>query len=177
MKMFNMGLVAAIGALALLATGCDSNDGDTTPITDTSDAQAEVEDDTVEDDTVEDDTVEDDTTGDVTDDTVQPAGACTNAADLAIVSTENVNGTASSCGLGCLGEADERQCSITCIQQTHTITDECAGCYGDIVACTITNCVGECAADPSAAVCTQCQQDAGCTAAFYECTGLTPPSE
>jgi hypothetical protein len=54
------------------------------------------------------------------------------------------------------------------------VTQDCAGCYADIVICTLNNCVGYCAVDPESQDCFDCQVDKGCRAAFDSCSGLPP---
>jgi hypothetical protein len=111
-------------------------------------------------------------------DTGAEANACTNDADTAVLADggdEAVAGTAGDCGLGCLGEdgeAAQRECAITCIVADHALSNECAGCYGDIVACSIRECLAPCATDPGGEACATCQVEAGCVDAFNTCTGL-----
>jgi len=52
------------------------------------------------------------------------------------------------------------------------LTDACAGCYAESVACTIENCIGECVSDPESDACIQCREDEGCTPGFFDCSGL-----
>lgn len=118
-------------------------------------------------------------------DSVDMPGAvsvCQNDTDKTYLTTDQGSGktgrdlasdAASECGLGCLNAPDPKQCAIDCMLNDKgiTLSDPCAGCYGQIVLCTIQECAAQCIADSSAPVCTDCQDDKGCTPAFYECTG------
>jgi hypothetical protein len=101
------------------------------------------------------------------------------AADVAAVCTGNVAQVAGACGLSCLGmTADAATACVTACIKTKlamsslTLSDACNGCYAATVVCTQTMCLGDCAADPSAAKCTQCQIDKGCRSTFANCSGL-----
>ncbi len=106
---------------------------------------------------------------------------CTNEADLAIVTSEDVDpdeegnqtvtSIAQDCGISCIGDADSRQCSIDCIVAATGVSELCSGCYGDVVACSIQNCLGSCGTDPGGEACGTCQAE-NCLDDFYVCTGL-----
>ncbi len=98
-------------------------------------------------------------------------GTCQNPMDCPFVVDGTARITAGTCGQGCLASSDEN-CSRDCILEKLDMSSECAKCYADTVACTITNCLGECISDPEADKCKQCQVDKGCRAAFDECSGL-----
>ncbi len=109
------------------------------------------------------------------------ASYCTNPADLPLVTSPDLDGgqagaqtvtsIAQDCGIGCIGDADSRQCSIDCIVMDSDVSSPCAGCYGDVVICSIENCLGACGAGPNSAACAECQED-NCLGDFYTCTGL-----
>jgi hypothetical protein len=101
------------------------------------------------------------------------------AADVAAVCTGNIASVAGACGLSCLGMPAEMAttCVSTCITtklatNNLTLSAACNGCYAATVVCTQTMCLNDCAADPSAAKCTQCQIDKGCRSSFATCSGL-----
>ncbi len=68
---------------------------------------------------------------------------------------------ATSCGTGCLVDADPVACSVACMKgEDHlgaSLTDGCLTCYAAVLGCTLSNCLTECAA-----ISTQC--DATCSA-------------
>lgn len=127
----------------------------------------------------------DSTSGDTTGDTAGlPGGVseCQNTEDKTWLTTDQGGGAkgrdlaskaAGECGLGCLNSPDPKECSVKCMKDDKGVklSDPCAGCYGDIVLCTIQNCAAKCIADSSAKICTDCQTEKGCTDAFYKCTG------
>jgi hypothetical protein len=98
--------------------------------------------------------------------------ACLNADDGAIVQSDlDVTGEATTCGLGCIGKADT--CAGECVAEKTGLSGGCAGCYAEIINCTIANCVGACATDPGSDDCGTCQAENGCVQLFYDCSGLT----
>jgi hypothetical protein len=100
------------------------------------------------------------------------AGACLNTADCPIVEGGTARTAAQSCGLGCMSDADPETCSANCVASETGLSTECATCYSDLVGCTMQNCLADCAADPAAAACTDCQMTSGCRTTFDECSGL-----
>jgi hypothetical protein len=98
-------------------------------------------------------------------------GECTNETDLATLASVDAAASAGSCGLGCLADEDPRACSIACIVDDTGLSNECAGCFGDIVACSIEFCLAPCASDPAGDACAACQVESGCVDAFDACTG------
>jgi hypothetical protein len=103
-------------------------------------------------------------------------GVCENDNDCPIVSSGAARAAAQSCGISCLMAGDPSQCANDCVVADTGLSAECAACYTGIVACSSENCLTECLADPAGAACAQCQVDAGCRAAFDQCSGL-PPSQ
>ena len=97
---------------------------------------------------------------------------CTNDDDLAKIEAGDPNGAATTCGLGCLANADPATCSMDCVTKETGLSEGCSGCYVETIVCTIDNCVGDCAVDPSSDACTSCQNTAGCIERFYACSGL-----
>lgn len=80
---------------------------------------------------------------------------------------------AGDCGLGCLNDDAPGECAIDCMIEKRSVvlSNGCAGCYGDIVLCTINKCLPQCIDDPQAEVCKGCQEAKGCQATFDTCTG------
>ncbi|MGC4086336.1 MAG: hypothetical protein QM756_00285 [Polyangiaceae bacterium] len=108
------------------------------------------------------------------------AGKC--AADTATVCANDMFATVSGCGVDCysMNMADPTKvpaCTATCIQKAAapTPSTDCTNCYVADVVCALTNCLATCAAGKSAA-CDTCRADAGCTEAFYSCSGLPEPT-
>jgi len=98
--------------------------------------------------------------------------ACQNEGDCAAVQSGAARMAAGVCGQGeCLGAADSN-CAITCIQKTVDVSDECADCYGAIVACTAANCFNRCVGKSEADDCKACQVEMGCRETFNTCSGL-----
>ena len=103
---------------------------------------------------------------------VEATNQCTGDDDLAKIQAGDPNGAATTCGLGCLANGDPATCSMECVTTETGLSEGCAGCYVETIVCTIDNCVGDCAVDPSSDACTTCQNDSGCIERFYACSGL-----
>ena len=102
---------------------------------------------------------------------------CLNAADRAVLAGDGaamVTDAAQGCGLGCLGDADPGACAGDCVATETGLSNGCAGCYGGVVVCSITNCLAPCAADPDSRACGDCQA-ANCIDDFNACTGTIGP--
>lgn len=200
MKKFSILMMVAIFCLAMVSCGGDDGDDntakdtvqsgeDTVPGQDTvpgEDTLIPGEDtvpgqDTVPgEDTVGVDTVPgEDTVLPDEDTVVEPAGACTNEADLPIIAADRdgITAKATDCGLACLSDADPVACATPCVVEKTGLTNDCAGCYAGMINCTIANCIAQCALDPASETCKQCQTEAGCYSGFYACSGLTPEEE
>ena len=157
-------LVFALGAFAV---ACGDDDPIVTTDSGTDSGATDTGSDTGMEDTGMEDTGMEDT----------PAGGlCINEADLAIIETEVVTPAAQECGIGCLADADPRTCSIDCIVADTGISEDCAGCYGDIVACSIEFCLAACATDPTGEECGTCQAE-NCVPAFETCSGIVTDGE
>jgi hypothetical protein len=92
----------------------------------------------------------------------------------------DATGAAQTCGLGCLANEDPGACSMTCVVEATGLSQGCSGCFVQTIVCTIDNCVGACAVDPTSEDCGKCQSgdnenEVNCIAEFYACSGLTPP--
>jgi hypothetical protein len=111
------------------------------------------------------------------------SGACTSATDLAAVCANDINGTASNCGLSCNsqpGDAGTKvACTVDCVKGhlNPPPSDSCIGCYADSVACTFQFCLEPCLAGASDPACIACRVQHGCAGAFYNsCSGLPLPT-
>jgi len=100
-------------------------------------------------------------------------GVCQNDTDCSLVRSGQARSTASTCGIGCIGDDDEAQCGADCVVAESGLTADCAACYVAIVNCSRDNCLVECASDPEGADCFDCQVTNGCRADFDECSGLS----
>jgi hypothetical protein len=101
-------------------------------------------------------------------------GVCENENDCPIVSSGEARTAAQDCGIGCVADADPDQCASDCVVAESGLSVECAACYVGIVTCSRENCLTQCLGDAAGMECMQCQVDAGCRAAFDECSGLPP---
>jgi len=196
MKRFSTLLLALVFAAAGIAAACSDDNGngqdtqtDRTDVPDvtgddavTPDPVPDTTPDPVEDptpDPVEDPTPDTtpDTVTDATDgtDTTMPTDACINDDDRAIIEGGEVDiqGEATTCGLGCITNPDPVGCSAPCVAEATGLSLECSTCYAFMIDCTIDNCLGVCAADPGGETCVACLEDAGCISALNECTGIT----
>jgi hypothetical protein len=99
-------------------------------------------------------------------------GACQNDGDCPAVESGEARMSAQMCGLGCLQDQDPGTCAVTCIVGDTGMSVACSTCYAQLVGCASDNCVAQCANDPTAAECNQCQIDAGCRSDFDACSGL-----
>lgn len=107
------------------------------------------------------------------------SGAC--ATDTDAVCGTNMVQVAGMCGVACNAQSTDLDtvaaCTKECIQNevSPKPSDGCTGCYVASVGCSIINCATECAAGPTSP-CNDCRLAKGCTAAFYNCSGLPIPS-
>lgn len=161
----------------------DTSAPDTTPDT-TADTTPEVEDDTTAevtpDTNVPDTTTPDtaDTTPEVVEDTAVPetdtsAGACDNNTDFTTLAglQSTLESKIQTCAFSCLGQG--AACAATCIERETSLSTGCSACFGEIIACTISNCALQCL-DASSQGCTTCR-DTNCTPAFEACAGIEQP--
>ncbi len=133
-----------------------------------------------------------------TTDTAAPAddvagGACTNAADLAIIQNASYDpvAKATACGLDNVnlalgGDIDGfTTAAETCMKDdsykddakfAFVLSDDCGGCYVGSVRCTAVNCLASCAVDAASDACVTCRADNGCVSGFYTCSGLPAPA-
>ncbi len=166
MKDLTRWALMALASAALVFSGCDGDDDETT-------------DDTTETDTASDDTGEADTGGEDT----TAAGAGCSEADQTIVATADPSPTAvaGSCGVGCISVLNPADltpfttCTAECMADdagVGSLSSTCIDCYAGSATCTAANCVADCAVDPSSDDCATCQVASGCIDSFYACSGL-----
>ena len=96
-------------------------------------------------------------------------GACINDADLGLF--EEFDGEVlGEYALSCVESDDASACVADLLVGDPGFTAECAGCFGDEMACAIDNCLAECTADDMSE-CDPCVVD-NCGEAFEECSGV-----
>ena len=102
--------------------------------------------------------------------------------------SNNVPVRAQNCGVGCISQPDDPAfltCTNECLVTGTGLTKGCAQCFGDNVLCAKTHCLPECMnpqpVDPEnpsgPTTCDVCRDEKGCSDPFYECSGLTRPTE
>lgn len=106
-----------------------------------------------------------------------PTGKCAAAADLDVICANDVGGVARTCGSACFQSGGTQDCTSACVKQTinPSVSEPCLSCYSAALKCTIENCVEACVANSSSPSCVACQQQKGCLALFYSCSGLPAP--
>lgn len=97
-----------------------------------------------------------------------PSGACTNAADQAILAGGQVEAQVEQCAQQNFGGEPGTK---DCIKSETGLSDGCVTCFDDTVQCTVANCIAQCAGGQSPD-CTACM-DQNCTPAFVACSGLS----
>lgn len=106
--------------------------------------------------------------------------ACSSDSDATSVCGHDMPLIGGTCGKGCLGMGDDAaqaECVAGCIQDklTTPLSADCVACYTADVECARKKCLTTCGLGPTSAECATCRADNGCTAAFYECSGLPEP--
>jgi hypothetical protein len=96
-------------------------------------------------------------------------GACNDAQDLGAFKSHwgTFQNSVDQCATGCLGGAD---CSASCIQKAIGLTQPCATCFGQGVACVATNCYWKCLA-PNSPGCASCSVQY-CEGPLLSCAGV-----
>ena len=106
-------------------------------------------------------------------------GACTNDADLAIISDETVDVTAiaTTAGTECLFAGDPGTCASEKVIDETGLTGDCAGCYVEQILCAISECLAQCAPPNEASdACGECRAE-NCTPLFEPCSGIAPTTD
>jgi hypothetical protein len=106
-------------------------------------------------------------------------GMCKSATDLDLICSQDIGGTIRrDYAVACLGTLMGGNAAVVaCINDLakrdfKTLSDGCLGCYSASVACTLQNCLMECATAATSKACTDCQTAKGCLPAFFACSGL-----
>lgn len=107
-------------------------------------------------------------------------GAC--ADDAEAVCTNDVSGITGRFGASCfMTNSDDPEAWLDCTMDgvlgdvDPDPSDACMECYTDAVDCARVNCATICAGAPTSTECQDCRNDAGCTSAFFACSGLPVP--
>ena len=95
-------------------------------------------------------------------------GACTNAADGAILATD-VTGTVGDCAMSNFGAQPG---TGNCIHMMTGLSTECSNCFGDAAACAVMRCLAQCIGGDTP-MCMTCRA-MNCDPAFAACSGLAP---
>jgi hypothetical protein len=120
--------------------------------------------------------------------------SCRNQSDCDIINTGLVRNIVREVGLSCRsfepmpGASDAERvaacaamamCNTTNVKMATAmkimppgISDACGACYTNIALCSLSFCLGECAADADAIGCVKCQFDNGCRGPFEKCSGV-----
>ncbi len=75
-----------------------------------------------------------------------------------------------ACGWQCIGKPPEDPCMATCIAERGGVSQPCAQCYAELLACIGANCLGKCVR-PESPECAACAVQ-NCGVAFEACSGL-----
>jgi len=98
-----------------------------------------------------------------------PSGACTNAADQAVIDNQDVETIAKDCAIANLTDASK---AAQCIKDATGLSDPCIACFQGTVTCGITNCAFQCL-NPDSPDCDPCLESAGCFSEFETCSGVS----
>lgn len=149
-------------------SGADTSVGDATTDTSTPDPDGSVDAD------VEDATA-DATTGDASTGyyTGEPDQCVGQEYDGEAAASEAASAGAGAC-LATQGDEPYRECvRDEVVDNVEGIDEACGYCYGVSANCARSNCIAQCAANPSGAGCISCRCDNGCYQAFDDCSGTS----
>lgn len=180
--------------------GDSATDSTATDSTATDSTATETADDTTTEDTAADTAV--DTAQDTGGSETTPTGSCTNASDLAVIGNPDTDPSAKASACGgtvCIAQLFTsidgfESCVQECMLNPDTdgykfvVSEDCSTCYTKSVRCTAEFCglndpnqscvpAGFGGKGTDSVDCAECRADNGCGTTFYECSGLTPPSE
>ena len=100
-------------------------------------------------------------------------GACTNAADLDVITNFDVAQASQDAAFACLdGFSVDLECATQNIANASGMSLECAACFGEQAVCVAANCAFQCF-NPSSASCNTCR-DENCSPLFEPCAGIEP---
>jgi hypothetical protein len=99
-----------------------------------------------------------------------PVDQCTDSADLGIIQdpTAMVQEKVGTCGQQNLGMDPATK---NCIVMQTGLTEPCAQCFANTVACAAQHCLTQCLSDPASQACSDCRAT-NCDPEFYLCSGL-----
>jgi len=97
-------------------------------------------------------------------------GACTNAADQAILADVDVVLEAETCVMTC---SMDMECMAGCLSDNTGLSSACSQCYAEATGCILTYCLSGCMSDPHSDVCIACMVENGCYGPFVLCSGMT----
>jgi len=100
------------------------------------------------------------------------AGACNNPDDkMKLMDQMTAKAAAGACGQMCALDPNQSKCAATCMKMKTMISDACAACWGDTIACGIQKCLMQFIADPNSPMCQMCTMT-NCEPAFHMCAGI-----
>ena len=99
-------------------------------------------------------------------------GACDNDADESELADleATIDDVVQDCALGCLLSGDIGTCGSDCMSENTDLSDGCAGCFGEVIACTAANCPFQCL-DANSESCADCRES-NCNDDFEACAGI-----
>jgi cysteine-rich repeat protein len=100
-----------------------------------------------------------------------PDGACTNAADAAVLGDVDIEALTATIAPGCLLDADPAGCVSGALEAQSGLGGPCAGCFGDREACRFDSCLLTCFGGANTPTCITCMET-DCDPAFDACSGL-----
>jgi len=100
---------------------------------------------------------------------LQNAGACTNDADQAVLDDDTLENSMQGCITQCIGKPVT--CLTNCIVDETGLSEECAACFAESVACAMEHCADVCIGNPGSPECKQCRLE-NCGPALQECSCL-----
>jgi hypothetical protein len=106
-----------------------------------------------------------------------PQSPCATDPEVWLICDGSGAREATSCARSHALDAEPRSGTRACIEANPTLqpfSTGCVDCFLDAVDCARTHCLTECLAGDNPG-CDQCQEEQGCTAAFFACSGLPNP--
>ncbi|MBK8480954.1 MAG: hypothetical protein IPL40_07235 [Proteobacteria bacterium] len=92
---------------------------------------------------------------------------------------KTITDISTACGLACITAVVKKTCAEDCIANAskNALSTTCNGCFGARLACTIENCIGACAQNPTGAACAACgcgenTAKVNCVKQFETCSGM-----
>jgi hypothetical protein len=98
-------------------------------------------------------------------------GACTNAADTAIMKMPSFQQSVNDCATKNIGNAGN---TSNCVQMATGLSAACSGCQGDLAVCGFNNCIAMCidqSTPDKMQACNMCLAT-NCGAAYQTCSGV-----